>query len=65
MSVATIDHNEKFYEDADNIYFKSGRYSQWYLDAPFTDCDGVTYNCNEQYMMAKKDVYNRIIAQIM
>lgn len=59
MSVATIDHNEKFYEDADNVYFKSGRYSQWYLDAPFTDCDGKSYNCNEQYMMAKKaEIFN-------
>jgi ribA/ribD-fused uncharacterized protein len=47
-------HNEKFYEDRDTIYFKSGPYSQWYLDAPFRDCDGVEYNCNEQYMMAKK-----------
>ena len=51
---AVIDHNEKFYEDADTVYFKSGPYSQWYLDAPFIDCDGIYYNCNEQYMMAKK-----------
>jgi ribA/ribD-fused uncharacterized protein len=50
----SADHNEKFLEDADGVYFKSGIYSQWFLDAPFVDSEGIEYNCNEQYMMAKK-----------
>jgi ribA/ribD-fused uncharacterized protein len=67
---AVIDHNEKFYEDATGVYFKSGKYSQWYLDAPFIDCDRVKFNCNEQYMMAKKakhfndiETYDLIMAE--
>jgi len=33
-------------------FFWNGPFSQWY-DSPFT-VDGVSYNCCEQYMMAKK-----------
>ena len=34
------------------IFFWGGTFSQW-CPSPFT-IDGVEYNCNEQYMMAKK-----------
>jgi ribA/ribD-fused uncharacterized protein len=68
--MSAADHNEKFYEDANGVYFKSGPYSQWFLDAPFIDTEGIEYNCNEQYMMAKKaqhfkdyETYNLIMAE--
>lgn len=44
--------NEKFFENENGIYFKSGYPSQWYI-APFTIYD-ITYNCCEKYMMAEK-----------
>jgi len=47
--------NEKFFENDDGIYFKSGYPSQWYI-APFV-IDNITYNCCEKYMMAEKARY--------
>lgn len=48
------------------VFFWNGVFSQWYF-SKFT-IDGVTYNCCEQYMMAKKalffkdiDAYNAIM----
>lgn len=50
-------HNEKFFENETGVYFKSHYPSQWYI-SPFT-IEGETYNCCEQYMMAKKaDFFN-------
>ena len=35
------------------VFFWNGRFSQWYLDAPFT-IGTMTYNCAEQWMMYQK-----------
>jgi ribA/ribD-fused uncharacterized protein len=48
-------HNEKFYENEDGIYFKSGYPSQWY-ETSFI-IDGKQYNCCEKYMMEQKALY--------
>jgi ribA/ribD-fused uncharacterized protein len=45
-------HNEKFYENDDGVYFKSGYPSQWFES--YFIIDDVKYNCCEQYMMAQK-----------
>ena len=51
------EHNEKFFENETGVYFKSQYPSQWYI-SPFI-VEGDTYNCCEQYMMAKKaDFFN-------
>ena len=52
-TITNID--EKFYEDDNGIYFKSGYPSQWYI-APFK-IDNIVYNCCEKYMMAEKARY--------
>jgi len=44
--------DEKFYENEDGLYFKSGYPSQWY-PASF-EMDGMTFNCCEQRMMYMK-----------
>ena len=44
--------DEKFYENENGVYFKSGYPSQWYI-AYFT-IDNIVYNCCEKYMMAEK-----------
>lgn len=50
-------YNEKFFENENGIYFKSGYPSQWFI-SPFTIYDNnnnnITYNCCEKYMMAEK-----------
>jgi ribA/ribD-fused uncharacterized protein len=48
-------HNEKFFENDDGVYFKSGYPSQWY-ETSFIIND-ITYNCCEKYMMAEKARY--------
>jgi ribA/ribD-fused uncharacterized protein len=48
-------HNEKFFENENGVYFKSQYPSQWFI-IPFT-IEGETYNCCEQYMMAKKAAF--------
>ena len=48
-------HNEKFFENDDGVYFKSGYPSQWYI-SPFI-IDFIEYNCCEKYMMAEKARY--------
>jgi len=50
--MTTAYHNEKFFENDDGIYFKSGYPSQWYI-SPFI-IDGQIYNCCEKWMMANK-----------
>lgn len=59
-------HNEKFFENDNGVYFKSGYPSQWFI-SPFT-IDNIEYNCCEQYMMAQKalvfndlDIKNKIM----
>jgi hypothetical protein len=37
-------------------FFWSGPFSQW-SKAQFTDDDGISYNCAEQYMMYKKAIF--------
>lgn len=49
------DHNEKFYENDDGVYFKSNYPSQWYESAFIID--GKLYNCCEKYMMEQKALY--------
>ena len=46
------EHNEKFFENDNGVYFKSNYPSQWFISS-FT-IDNITYNCCEQYMMAQK-----------
>jgi ribA/ribD-fused uncharacterized protein len=60
------EHNEKFFENDNGVYFKSGYPSQWFI-SPFT-IDSIEYNCCEQYMMAQKalvfndlDIKNKIM----
>lgn len=48
-------HNEKFYENDEVVYFKSGYLSQWF-EAPFI-IDDKSYNCCEKYMMYQKALY--------
>jgi len=50
--MTTTYHNEKFFENDDGIYFKSGYPSQWHI-APFTIDDKI-YNCCEKWMMVNK-----------
>lgn len=52
---ATYNTDEKFYENENGVYFKSGYPSQWFL-ASFTLGD-VEYNCCEQRMMHAKALY--------
>ena len=47
--------DEKFYEDDNGVYFKSGYLSQWY-EAPFI-IDDTNYNCCEKFMMYQKAIY--------
>lgn len=61
MSSSIIDHNEKFYENENGVYFKSGYLSQWYgyntnENVSFIIEDTV-YNCCEKYMMLQKANY--------
>ena len=51
-TMTTEYHNEKFFENNDGVYFKSGYPSQWYI-SPFI-IDFIEYNCCEKYMMAEK-----------
>lgn len=48
----TMNTDEKFYENDNGLYFKSGYPSQWYL-APIT-IDNQEFNCCEQRMMYMK-----------
>jgi ribA/ribD-fused uncharacterized protein len=50
-----MNHNEKFYENDDGIYFKSDYPSQWF-ESPFI-INNTIYNCCEKYMMAQKANY--------
>jgi ribA/ribD-fused uncharacterized protein len=45
-------HDEKFFENENGIYFKSGYPSQWYIS--YFKIDNIEYNCCEKYMMAEK-----------
>ena len=47
--------DEKFYEDNNGVYFKSGYLSQWY-EAPII-IDDINYNCCEKFMMYQKAIY--------
>jgi len=47
--------DEKFYEDDNGVYFKTGYLSQWH-EAPMI-IDDINYNCCEQYMMHQKALY--------
>lgn len=44
---------DNYYETDTHIYFYGSSYSQWAMRDMVME-DGVTYNCCEQYMMAKK-----------
>ena len=44
--------NDSYYETDTHIYFWGSCYSQWAMRD--IEIDEVTYNCNEQYMMAEK-----------
>ena len=55
MSNLSTEHNEKFYENDNGIYFKSGYPSQWY-ESPFV-INNIYYNCCEKYMMHQKALY--------
>lgn len=64
--MTTLNTDEKFYEDINGVYFKSGYPSQWY-EATF-DIGGIKYNCCEQRMMHMKALYfndNETAALIM
>ena len=45
-------HNEKFYENDNGVYFKSGYLSQWHI-VEFK-INNKIYNCCEQFMMEQK-----------
>jgi hypothetical protein len=45
-------HNEKFYENDNGVYFKSGYLSQWHI-VEF-NINNKIYNCCEQFMMEQK-----------
>jgi len=51
----TMNTDEKFYENDNGVYFKSGYLSQWH-EAPFL-IDDTNYNCCEKYMMYQKAIY--------
>jgi len=46
------EHNEKFFENENGVYFKTGYPSQWFGSRFMID--GLEYNCCEQYMMSQK-----------
>ena len=50
-----MNHDEKFYENDNGIYFKSGYPSQWF-ESSFI-INGKNYNCCEKYMMSRKANY--------
>jgi len=53
--MTSVNANDKFYENDNGVYFKSGYLSQWYI-APFI-YNGITYNCCEQRMMHAKALF--------
>lgn len=54
--MAAMNTDEKFYENENGVYFKSGYPSQWFI-TPCVDTNGVAYNCCEQWMMHSKANY--------
>jgi ribA/ribD-fused uncharacterized protein len=55
MSSITMNSDEKFYENDDGVYFKSGYPSQWF-ESSFI-INNKKYNCCEKYMMSQKAIY--------